>query len=72
MYAPDPAETACNLLFFPQLNYMNSDDIWENGTVVRYGARFIALGLVVAGIYAFRYELRGKTNPRAVDHRKTQ
>ncbi|CAN0296031.1 unnamed protein product [Hapterophycus canaliculatus] len=31
----------------------NSEDIWENGTVVRYMARALALVLAMAGLYAW-------------------
>lgn len=31
----------------------NSDDIWENGTAVRYLARGMALLLAMAGLYAY-------------------
>lgn len=37
-----------------------SDDIWENGTVVRYMARVVAALLAVMTLYAFKEQLLGR------------
>ena len=34
--------------------FVESDDIWENGTVVRYLARGLAFVLAMGGLYAWK------------------
>lgn len=40
--------------------YAMSDDIWENGTVVRYMARVMAFLLALSALYAFKEQLLGR------------
>ncbi|CAM9209288.1 unnamed protein product [Choristocarpus tenellus] len=43
---------------------INKDDIWENGTVVRWMAKVIAIFLAFLGLYAFKDQIMGKEPPR--------
>ncbi|CAN0359423.1 unnamed protein product [Ascophyllum nodosum] len=40
--------------------FSKSDDIWENGTVVRYIARAMMVILAIAGFIAFKEQLLGR------------
>lgn len=40
--------------------YAMSDNIWENGAVVRYLAQGIGLVLACAALYAFKEQLMGR------------
>lgn len=51
--------------------FADSDDIWENGTVVRYLARAMAVILAVAGLYAWNDNQR-KPNSLADSKKKTR
>lgn len=52
------------------LQYTKSDDIWENGTVVRYMARIIAVLMAASAIFAYRDQLIGKSPARVNSARR--
>lgn len=54
-----------------KMKFEDSEDIWENGTIVRYLARGMAVMLAIAGLYALKDSQTPRSRPRSLsDSRK--